>query len=99
MDAPFDLLDPAAGFEVREALFVERGPVGDGAEEATDVDEVEGGGRVDPFAAHVVDFEAAVVGLHAGLHGAEVGADYLGVGEFVGDVGGPDACAGSCASG
>lgn len=76
-------------------MLVERGPVGDRAEEAPDVDEVEGGWGVDPFAAHVVDFEAAVVGLHAGLDRAKVCADYFGVWELVGDVGGPDACAGS----
>lgn len=86
MDGPFDLLDVAAGFEVLVALPVEGGPVVDAAEQAADVDEVEVGGWVDPFAGHVVDFEAAVVGLHARLYGGEVGADDFGVGEFVGYV-------------
>lgn len=69
MDAPFDLLDPSAGTEVFVGLFVQGGPVGDAAEEASDVDEVEVVWVVDPFAAAIVDFEAAVVGLHAGLYG------------------------------
>lgn len=83
MDRPFELLDVAARFEVLVALPVEGGPIGDAAEEAANVDEVEVGGWIDPFACHVVDFEAAVVGLHAWLHGGEVGADDFGVGEFV----------------
>jgi hypothetical protein len=53
------------------------------------VDEVEGGRRVgDPFAAAVVDFEGAVFGDHAWLHGREVCADYGCGREFVGDVAG-----------
>lgn len=86
VDRPFELFDVAAGFEVLVALPVEGGPVGDAAEEAADVDEVEVGGRVDPFACHVVDFEAAVVGLHAWLHRGEVGAYDFGVGELVCNV-------------
>lgn len=65
------------------ALLVESGPVGYTTEETADVDEVEVVGLVEPFAAAVVDFETAVVGLHSGLDWGEVGSYYFGVGELV----------------
>lgn len=66
-----------------EALLVESGPVGDAAEEAADVDEIEVVFVVEPFRTTVVDFEAAVVGLHSGLDGGEVCSDDFGRGEFI----------------
>nr|POF07675.1 3-hydroxy-3-methylglutaryl coenzyme a reductase mlcd [Quercus suber] len=88
--APFDLLEVAAGREVRQTLPVQIRPVGDAAEQPADVDEVEVVGRVDPEAAAVIDLERDVARLHGWGDGREIGADDFCVREFVGDVPGKE---------
>ena len=80
-----------------EDLLVERRPVAQGAEEAADVDEVEGcfGGEGPGHGGTVVDFELQVGRHVGGLDGGEVGADDGGAGVLVGEVDGPDAGAGA----
>lgn len=89
------LLEVSAGFQGAEALRVQGGPVGDGAVQAADVDEVEGVRREGPVGFHVVDLEAHVGRDPGGLNGGEVGAGDQRGGIQVGDVDGPEARAGA----
>ncbi len=56
------------------AFSIESGPVGYAGIEETDVDVIEMVGRVYPFAAAVVGFEAKVWGGRNALAGREIGA-------------------------
>lgn len=86
MNAPFDLFDPSAGLEVFVTLLVKRWPVGNAAKKASNVHKVEVVLVVDPFAAAIVDFEAAVGGLHPWLDWREICPYYFCIGELVSDV-------------
>lgn len=59
------------------------------------MDKVEMGFGIDPLGHAVVDFKVAVVGLHARLHGREIGSNDFGRGEAVCNVCGPDSGAGA----
>ena len=63
------MFEVAAWFEGAEGLAVEGCPVGDGAEEEADVDEVEGSRGVGPGLGGVVEDEVAVWGGPGGLGG------------------------------
>jgi hypothetical protein len=89
-------LEPAAGLQMGVALLRQLVPVGDGAGQGADVDEVEAlVWAEDPLGLCVVDVELCVWGHPGGLDGGEVGAEDIAAGVFVGKVYGPDAGAGA----
>lgn len=59
------------------------------------MNKVEMGFGIDPLGHAVVDFKVAIVGLHARLHGREIGSNDFGRGEAVCNVCGPDSGAGA----
>lgn len=59
------------------------------------MNKVEMGFGIDPLGHAVVDFKVAVVGLHARLHGREIGSNDFGRGEAVCNICGPDSGAGA----
>lgn len=81
-----EVLDPATGLQAAVGFLVQRRPVLNGTGEPTEVNEVERGGLVGPFAGSIVDIEAKVGRHPCGLDGREVGADDGGLGVLVGKV-------------
>lgn len=59
------------------------------------MNKVEMGFGIDPLGHAVVDFKVAIVGLHARLHGREIGSNDFGRGEAVCNVCSPDSGAGA----
>lgn len=80
------VLHVAAGLATPEGLAVEGGPVDDGSDHAADVDEIERVVFPSPGEVGVVDLELDVGWDPGGLDGGDIGADDLGVGEFVAKV-------------
>lgn len=89
-------LHPPAGLAGAVSLAEQRLPVGDGAGEVPHVHEVEVVLIPGPLFGTVVYLEAEVGRHPLGLHGREVGADDLAVGELVGEVAGKEPAMNSC---